>query len=89
VNGGPRYRRGASHMAVEDTVSAPVRRRHSCVREANAGQIRAELLAVIDRGAAELIVDMTPTIFCDHVGADVTYSSLAAPLWPWLMMLRA
>ena len=38
---------------------------------ANAGQIRAELLAVIDRGAAELIVDMTATIFRDHVGADV------------------
>jgi anti-anti-sigma factor len=37
---------------------------------ANAGQIREELLAVINRGAAALIADMTATISCDHAGAD-------------------
>ena len=36
----------------------------------NAGQIREELLSVIDRGAEALIVDMTATISCDHAGAD-------------------
>ena len=36
----------------------------------NAGQIREELLTVINRGAAELIADMTATISCDHAGAD-------------------
>lgn len=36
----------------------------------NAGQIREELLAVINRGAAELIADMTATTSCDHAGAD-------------------
>jgi anti-anti-sigma factor len=36
----------------------------------NADQIREELLSVINRGATELIVDMTPTVSCDHAGAD-------------------
>ena len=36
----------------------------------NAGQIREELLWVINRGAAALVADMTATISCDHVGAD-------------------
>ena len=36
----------------------------------NAGQIREELLAVINRGAEALIVDMTATLSCDHAGAD-------------------
>jgi len=36
----------------------------------NAGQIRDELLSVINRGADTLIVDMTATISCDHAGAD-------------------
>ena len=36
----------------------------------NAGQIREELLSVINRGAAVLIVDMTATVSCDHAGAD-------------------
>ena len=36
----------------------------------NAGQIREELLAVINRGAEALIVDMTATISCDRAGAD-------------------
>lgn len=36
----------------------------------NAGQIREELLWVINRGAAELIADMTVTGSCDHAGAD-------------------
>jgi anti-anti-sigma factor len=36
----------------------------------NAGQIREELLAVINRGAAALIPDMTATLSCDHAGAD-------------------
>jgi anti-anti-sigma factor len=37
----------------------------------NAGQIREELLAVINRGAAALIADMTATLSCDHAGANV------------------
>lgn len=36
----------------------------------NAGQIREQLLLVINRGAAPLIVDMTATASCDHAGAD-------------------
>ena len=36
----------------------------------NAGQIREELLWVINRGAAGLVADMTATISCDHAGAD-------------------
>lgn len=36
----------------------------------NAGQIREELLSVINRGANALIVDMTPTVSCDHAGAE-------------------
>jgi anti-anti-sigma factor len=36
----------------------------------NSGQIREELLAVINRGADTLIVDMTACISCDHAGAD-------------------
>jgi anti-anti-sigma factor len=36
----------------------------------NAGQIREELLLVINRGAALLVTDMTATISCDHAGAD-------------------
>jgi anti-anti-sigma factor len=36
----------------------------------NAGQISEQLLVVINRGAAELIVDMAATLSCDHAGAD-------------------
>jgi anti-sigma B factor antagonist len=36
----------------------------------NAGQIRDELLSVINRGARVLIADMTATASCDHAGAD-------------------
>ena len=36
----------------------------------NAGQIREELLWVINRGAAALIADMTATLSCDQSGAD-------------------
>ena len=36
----------------------------------NAGPIGEELLAVINRGAAALIVDMTATSSCDYAGAD-------------------
>ena len=36
----------------------------------NAGQIREELLSVINQGAEALIVDMTATISCDRAGAD-------------------
>jgi anti-anti-sigma factor len=37
---------------------------------ANAGQVREELLSVINRGAQVLIADMTATISCDQAGAD-------------------
>ena len=36
----------------------------------NAGQIREELLSIINRGATALIVDMTATVSCDHAGAN-------------------
>jgi len=36
----------------------------------NAGQIREQLLAVINRGATVLIADMTATLSCDHAGVD-------------------
>jgi anti-sigma B factor antagonist len=36
----------------------------------NAGQIAEELLSLINRGAAELIADMTATVSCDYAGAD-------------------
>jgi anti-anti-sigma factor len=36
----------------------------------NAGQITEQLLSVINRGATELIADMTTTASCDHAGAD-------------------
>ncbi|HYY19591.1 MAG TPA: STAS domain-containing protein [Streptosporangiaceae bacterium] len=36
----------------------------------NAGQIRDQLLIVINHGAAALIADMTATVSCDHDGAD-------------------
>jgi anti-sigma B factor antagonist len=36
----------------------------------NAGQIREQLLLVINRGATALIVDMTATASCDHAGAE-------------------
>ncbi|MGH3284039.1 MAG: STAS domain-containing protein [Streptosporangiaceae bacterium] len=36
----------------------------------NAGQIREELLSVINRGAVVLIADMTATVSCDQAGAD-------------------
>ena len=36
----------------------------------NAAQIREQLLAVFDRGAAVVIVDMSATAWCDYVGVD-------------------
>ena len=36
----------------------------------SAGQIREELLSVINGGATALIADMTATTPCDHAGAD-------------------
>ncbi len=37
----------------------------------NAGQIREQLLSLINRGAAVLIADMSGTVSCDHAGADI------------------
>jgi anti-sigma B factor antagonist len=37
---------------------------------ANAGQVREDLLAVLNRGPAALIVDMTGTTFCDSAGVN-------------------
>jgi len=39
------------------------------VGESIAGQIREELLWVINRGAIELVIDMTGTASCDNEGA--------------------
>ena len=36
----------------------------------NAAQIREQLLAVFDRGAAVVIADMSATVWCDYVGVD-------------------
>jgi anti-sigma B factor antagonist len=36
----------------------------------NSGQIREQLLELVNRGAAVLITDMTGTVSCDHGGAD-------------------
>ncbi len=36
----------------------------------NAGQIREQLLSVINRGAAVLVADMTATVSCDYVGGE-------------------
>jgi anti-anti-sigma factor len=36
----------------------------------NAGRISEQLLSVINRGATELIADMSATVSCDHAGAD-------------------
>jgi len=40
------------------------------VDSSNADQIREHLLWLINRGAAELIVDLTETVSCDYSGAD-------------------
>lgn len=40
------------------------------ISAANAGQTREELLALINRGPAVLIVDMTATASCDYAGAE-------------------
>lgn len=36
----------------------------------NAGEIRSELLSVINRGATTLIADMSATVSCDHSGTE-------------------
>jgi anti-sigma B factor antagonist len=36
----------------------------------NSGLVREQLLSLINRGAAVLIVDMTATVSCDHGGVD-------------------
>ena len=36
----------------------------------NAGQLSEQLLLLVNRGAAELIVDMSATVSCDYAGAD-------------------
>jgi anti-anti-sigma factor len=36
----------------------------------NAGQVREELLSLINRGATTLIADMTATVSCDQAGAE-------------------
>jgi anti-anti-sigma factor len=36
----------------------------------NAGPLRSQLLALINRGAAVVILDMTQTVSCDHAGVD-------------------
>jgi anti-anti-sigma regulatory factor len=46
------------------------------VGDGNAGQIREQLLWVINRGAAELIIDMTETASCHHEGAAAVARAL-------------
>ncbi len=40
------------------------------VNVGNAGQLRDQLLSVINRGAVVLIADMTGTVSCDHAAVD-------------------
>jgi hypothetical protein len=40
------------------------------VGASNSGQVREQLLGLIDRGAVVLIADMTATVSCDQQGAD-------------------
>ena len=37
---------------------------------ANAGQVREDLLSVLNRGPATLVVDMGGTVFCDSAGVN-------------------
>jgi anti-anti-sigma regulatory factor len=46
----------------------------------NAGQIREQLLWVINGGAAVLIADMTMTVSCDHAGVDAVVVPTSARL---------
>lgn len=46
------------------------------VSDCNAGQIREQLLWVINRGVAELIIDMTGTASCHHEGAAAVARAL-------------
>jgi anti-sigma B factor antagonist len=39
----------------------------------NAGQVREELLSVINRGATTLIADLTATVSCDQSGAEAVF----------------
>ena len=39
----------------------------------NAGQVRDELLSVINRGATTLIADLTATVSCDQSGAEAVF----------------
>jgi anti-anti-sigma factor len=50
----------------------------------NAAQIREQLLAVFDRGAAVVIADMSATAWCDYVGVDAV-----ARAWQQAMVRRA
>ncbi|HEY2692368.1 MAG TPA: STAS domain-containing protein [Streptosporangiaceae bacterium] len=42
----------------------------------NADQIREDLLSVVNRGAATLIVDMSGTTFCDSAGVNALVRTL-------------
>jgi hypothetical protein len=50
----------------------------------NAGQIREELLSVINGSATALIADMTATTSCGHAGADAV---VARPGASWQQIL--
>jgi anti-anti-sigma factor len=46
------------------------------VGDSNVGSIREELLRVINRGATELVIDMTGTASCDRKGAAAVSRAL-------------
>jgi anti-anti-sigma regulatory factor len=48
----------------------------------NAGQIREELLVVINRGVATLIADMTATVSCDYAAPRRRCAPAGEPLPP-------
>lgn len=40
------------------------------IDSSNAGQVREELLRIVNHGAAVLIADLTATVSCDHSGVE-------------------
>lgn len=59
---------GHAHLAGNDPRGKAIVTLPQHMDESNAGQIREKLLLVINRGATELIADLTQTDSCDHMG---------------------
>jgi anti-anti-sigma factor len=72
----PRYARNSIPAVFEDPYPVEWTGRQAAVTlpehidVSNAGQIREQMLSVINRGATALIVNMTATASCDQSGAE-------------------